>query len=82
MLAFNDCGAYISFSCSIVGIVKQRFSDFVVNEIDMKGEVVRLTSTSTEECNRSSQKHSLSSNGADDDQQCPIPAETLVLLIV
>lgn len=29
----------------IVGVIKQRFSDFVVNEISTNGETVRLTST-------------------------------------
>jgi len=54
------------------GVVKQRFSDFVVNEIDLSGEVVRLTSTSTE-CNTSQEI-----TQPDSDSEIPLPEDKVV----
>lgn len=40
---------YPRIQCLPPGIVKQRFSDFVVNELDMTGDVVHLTSVSLDD---------------------------------
>ncbi|KAL8602843.1 hypothetical protein ACOMHN_056337 [Nucella lapillus] len=36
---------YISEHPGVSGVIKQRYSDFIVNEVDIKGEVVHLTNT-------------------------------------
>ncbi|XP_067946504.1 pseudouridylate synthase 7 homolog isoform X2 [Watersipora subatra] len=60
----------------IVGVVKQRFSDFIVNEVDMNGEVVRLTTMSAKDCIGISQTDD-TSRKSDSGDVCPIPAAVL-----
>lgn len=72
------CIDYWAIVSVFVGVVKQRFSDFVVNEIDLKGETVRLTSTSTAECNAEANKEPESKSSAESSESCPIPEEALV----
>jgi hypothetical protein len=38
---------YLGSSPGFVGVLKKRYSDFLVNEIDLNGEVVRLRNTTT-----------------------------------
>jgi hypothetical protein len=40
----SSCRSYLTATAGFGGVLKQRFSDFIVNEVDMDGNVVHLTS--------------------------------------
>ena len=46
---------YISSHTGFTAVIKQRFSDFLVNEIDNSGKTVRLTDVSKPQCHQSQQ---------------------------
>ncbi|XP_065201839.1 pseudouridylate synthase 7 homolog isoform X2 [Planococcus citri] len=48
---------YIDASCSFRGIIKQRFSDFQVNEIDLDGKIVELTSVDFKKNNKTDENN-------------------------